>query len=43
MHLVDNLTVMSYYSHITEGMSVFIHLGLKLLSIFGGYVLESIV
>lgn len=29
MHLEGNLAVMSYYSHITEGMNMFIHLGFE--------------
>lgn len=41
MHSEDNLAVMSYYSHIIEGMSMFIHLGFNRLSIFGGYVSDS--
>lgn len=40
LHAEDNLNVMSYYSHIREGTSVFIHLGSNELSIFGGYVLD---
>lgn len=40
LHAEDNLAVMSYYSHIRGGTSVFIHLGSNELSIFGGYVLD---
>lgn len=43
MHSEDNLAVMSYYSHIIEGASMFIHLGLNGLSIFGSCVLDPIV
>lgn len=43
MHFVDNLDVMSYYSDIMEEITMFIHLGLELFSIFRGDVSDSVV
>lgn len=43
MHSQDNLVVMSYYSHIIGTTCMFIHWGLKLVSIFRGYVLEAVI